>query len=70
MGAVPEFGVDPKLIALDDARARGLLQGYSDFSFIAIDRRAIEMPVAELQCLQYGFTNISRCRFPGTKTDG
>ncbi len=63
----PELRRDPKVIALDLAFGEDLGEGRPDLRLVPVDRCTIDVPVADLDGLLDGRTDLSRGRLPGSK---
>ena len=68
MAVVPELRSDPKLITRHHAIAEGSCEGLADLGFIAVDRGAVDMAVAQLQRSTHGAPHLAGVRFPGAES--
>ena len=68
MAVVPEFGRDPQLFAADNSFCAGSIHGPADFRLVAVDERAINMPVTAFERFLNRRIDFSRAGFPGAQT--
>jgi hypothetical protein len=70
MGIVPELAGDPHILSLGIASSKGVGQRTADLLFVLIDRRAIDVPIADFDRCAHGPVHFVGLRFPSPKAQG
>lgn len=66
----PELAGNEKVLTLHDASRDDILKGLTHFILILVAVRAVNVPVAALNGMDYGLLDLTRCRLPRSQAKG
>ena len=67
MGVIPQFGGDPDVFSLDNARLKRFCKGLTNFCLVAVDAGTVNMAIANPQGRLNRFVNLTGLRLPGAQ---